>query len=587
MINRPLWKLAGIKRFLILLFLFTLIQGLAIILAAKWLAELIVALFDGGLWSEQLGKAIAFLLAFLIRHFTFFLQQRVANRFAEKHGSDLRIRLIKKLFRVEPIYAKREGTGNLVTLVHEGVEQFSKYLELFFPRLMGVILIPCMIWAYIAMLDMTSSLILAITIPILVIFLILVGKLAQKKSQQQWASFRMLANHFVDSLRGLETLKFLGQSQDHAQTIEKVSNQVRSATMRTLRYAFLSTFTLEFFTMLSVASVAVGLGLRLIENQISFVAALTILILAPEYFLPVQKLGADYHATLDGKQAGEKIEAVLKQPDRKGGSKLRSSFTWTDRSTLQFSHVKVQYQDASARALDKISFDIQGFCKIGIVGASGAGKSTLINVLAGFQKPTVGKICVDGIELSSLADENWQKKISYLPQHPYLFHLSLLENVRFYQPTATRRDVEQAINQAGLSSLVEQLPQGLDEIIGDGGRSLSGGQEQRIALARAFLSDRPILLLDEPTAHLDIETEYELKKTMLQLFENKLVLFATHRSHWLQEMDEVLVLEQGRLVERGTHQELFAKRGLYYELMMLQGVNGNEPKEMDFASASK
>lgn len=585
--NRWIWRLVGIKRFVMLLLLFSTIQAVAIILAAKWLAELIVALFEGGLWSEQIGKAFAFLIVFLIRYLTVLLQQRIADRFAEKQGREIRKQLIEKLFQVEPIFAKREGTGKLVTLVQEGVEQFAKYLELVFPRMIDGFLIPLILWGYIVFLDVPSSLILAIAIPILVVFLILVGLMAQKKSEQQWASFRMLANHFVDSLRGLETLKFLGQSRAHGRSIEQVSNQYRIATMRTLRLAFLSTFTLEFFTMLSVASVAVGLGLRLIENEIPFVSALTILILAPEYFLPIQKLGADYHATLNGKKAGETIEAVLKQKTCTSLSTFPSSFTWTEKSTLQFVSIQVQYPEASSPSLDDISFHVKGFRKIGIVGASGAGKSTLIDVLAGFQHPTAGEIRVDGWNLPSLMDQHWRQAIAYIPQHPYLFHLTLMENIRFYRPEASRQEVEQAIKQSGLASFVEQLPQGLDEPIGNGGRMLSGGQEQRVALARAFLCDRPILLLDEPTAHLDIETEYELKKIMIRLFHNKLVLFATHRYHWLKEMDEVWVLDQGRLVEKGTCDELLVRRGRLYQLMMLQGASEDEAEAMAVASYSK
>lgn len=583
--NRHFWKQVGAKRFVIHLFLLTMVQGLAMILAAKWLAELIVALFYGSSWSAQTGKAIFFLIAFLVRHLAVLLKQRIANRFAEEHSRELRKRVLEKLFQVEPIFAKQEGTGKLVTLIQEGVERFRKYVELFYLRLIAVLLIPPLLFAYIALLDLTSSLILALTIPILIVFLILVGKLAQKQSEQQWASFRMLANHFVDSLRGLQTLKFLGRSEAHGRSIEKVSDQYRLATMRTLRVAFLSTFTLEFFTMLSVASVAVGLGLRLIENQISFVSALTILILAPEYFLPVQRLGADYHATLNGKEAREQLDAILKQ-QASIRRELPASFAWTDQSSLQLVNIKVQHQASAAPALNGLTLHIEGYRKIGIVGASGAGKSTLIDVLAGFQQPTAGKICVNGVELSSLTDEHWRKETTYIPQHPSLFHGSLLDNIRFYRPEASQREVEQAIEQAGLTSLMKQLPHGLHEKIGDGGRSLSGGQEQRVALARAFLGNRPILLLDEPTAHLDIETEDELKKTMLRLFENKLVLFATHRYHWLQDMDEIWVLDHGQLVERGTHEELLAKRGIYFELITLQGANHHEPEKVAIANGS-
>lgn len=585
--NRSLWKLVGIKRCLVLLVILIVIQSLAMILAAKSLAELLVGLFSGERWDQQTEKVGLFLFAWMIRHVAVWFQQQVAYQFAEKHGREIRKRLLEKLFQIDLFWMKKEGTGKLVTLVQEGVEQFRTYLELFLPRALGAFFIPALLFGYIVLLDRTSGVILAVTLPILIGFLILVGLLAQKYSQQQWESFRKLAHHFVDSLRGIETLKYLGRSRTHDRSIAKVSEQYRKATMRTLRVAFLSTFTLEFFTMLSVASVAVGLGLRLIENEISFVAALTILILAPEFFLPVQKLGADYHATLDGNEAGQKIEAILHQQDHTSTSKFPSSFSWTSKSTLQCNSISVKHPQASRPSLAEISFQVEGFCKVGIVGASGAGKSTLIEVLAGFQHPTSGNFRCNGDEGSTLTDERWRNQITYLPQHPYLFHSSLLENVRFYRPDASRREVEQAIHNVGLSPFVKQLPHGLDEKIGNGGRQLSGGQEQRVALARALLSNRPIWLFDEPTAHLDIDTEYELKQTMLPLFENKLVLFSTHRYHWMPHMDQVLVLDQGRLVEMGTHQELLAKRGVYFQLITGQGVIDNAPKKVVLAGSSK
>lgn len=585
--NRSLWRLAGIKRRMVLLGILILIQGLAMILAAKSLAELLVALFSGERWDHQTQTIVLFLLAWVIRHLAVWFQQQVAVQFAEQTGKQLRQQLLKKLFQSAPLWAKQEGTGKLVTLVQEGVEQFRTYLELFLPRSLAAIFLPAWLLGYIALLDRTSGVILAVTLPILIGFLILVGLLAKKYSQQQWASFRRLANHFVDSLRGIVTLKYLGQSRKHDLSIAKVSEQYREATLRTLRVAFLSTFTLEFFTMLSVASVAVGLGLRLIESEISFVTALTILILAPEYFLPVQKLGADYHATLDGKEAGEKIGEILDSQDPSRTSQLPTSFTWNSQSTLQFHSIQVKHPQAARPSLEDFSFQLKGFCKIGIVGASGAGKSTLIEILAGFQHPTSGKVQCNGMISSSLVDTRWQNEMTYIPQHPYLFHASLIDNIRFYRPDASRKEVEQVIQDVGLAPLVKQLPHGLDEPIGDGGRQLSGGQEQRVALARALLSHRPIWLLDEPTAHLDIETEDELKKTMLPLFENKLVLFATHRFHWMPQMDQVIVLDQGRLVEMGTHAELLAKRGVYYQLITGQGVNDNASKKVALAGSSK
>lgn len=568
--NRTWLKLQGVKTFLLKLFMMTIIQSIAIILAAKWLAYVIASLFAGEPLNGQFGKMGLFLLFFLLRYGMQFLMEKAAYRFAERTGTDVRKQLLNKLLQNGPRFSKREGTGNLVTLVLEGVTQFRTYLELFFPRMIAVAVTPAMLLVYVYMLDVTSGLILTVTMPILLVFLILVGLAAQKHTEKQLASFRVLSNHFVDSLRGLETLKFLGRSRSHGHTMERVSNRYRKATMRTLRVAFLSSFALEFFTMLSVASVAVHLGLRLIEGNMPLMTALSILILAPEYFLPVRMVGADYHATLDGKEAGESIFQIIGQKEEMVTSALPESFVWDEQSTINLSSLKVRHEEKGLSSLENVSLQIEGLQKVGIVGESGAGKSTLIDVLAGFQRPTSGSVRINGIELNSLMDDRWRKQTTYIPQHPYLFNVSLEENIRFYKPDATREEVEKAAASAGLTRLIQKLPKGLDERVGNGGRSLSGGQEQRVALARAFLNARPVLLLDEPTAHLDVETEYELKKTMLRLFENKLVFLATHRLHWMPHMDVVIVLDQGRVVETGTHEELLQQKGVYYQLFQAQ-----------------
>ncbi|PPA90165.1 thiol reductant ABC exporter subunit CydD [Brevibacillus laterosporus] len=575
----------GIVPVLIAVAVLVLIQSLSILYQAKWLAEVISALFAGQKLQELYMGLGLFLLAFLVRHLTNLLQQKIAYRFAMKTGSDVRKSLMEKLFLLGPRFAKTQGTGNVVTLVIEGVAQFRTYLELIIPRMVSTAITPWVILAYVAWQDMISGIILLVTMPILIVFMILIGLAAKGKMDRQWKSYRILSNHFVDALRGLETLRYLGLSRTHSKTIERVSDRYRSATMGTLRVAFLSSFALDFFTMLSVACVAVSLGLRLISGEIFLLTGLTVLILAPEYFLPIRMVGADYHATLNGKEAGEAIQAILQKQvaqDKKDDANVTIN-EWTKESLLMLTSIgmkhesntnSIQVEEAHMEAkpsLRDISFTIMGKQKIGIIGESGAGKSTLIDVLAGFLVPTSGQMELNGQRVSSLCQPEWQSQTTYIPQHPYIFSSSFYDNVKFYSPLASDEQVEKAIQAAGLGDLFNSLPRKGEERIGNGGRALSGGQEQRVALARAFLSNRPIILLDEPTAHLDIETEYELKETMLSLFEDKLVLLATHRLHWMPDMDLIIVLEQGTIKEIGTHAELLAKQGTYYQMIVMQG----------------
>lgn len=573
----------GAKTVFLLVAVCTLAQSMAILLQAKWLAEAISALFAGSTLQEQGDTIALFLLAFLARHGISALQQGIAQRFAEKTGTSLRKQLLDELFQNGPAFVRTEGTGNVVTLVLEGIGKFRKYVELTIPRMMGAGITPALIWLYVFMTDWISGMILLVTMPILILFLILVGLAARKQTERQLDSYRMLSNHFVDSLRGLTTLKFLGQSRQHSRSIQQVSEGYRAATMRTLRVAFLSSFALDFFTMLSVASVAVNLGLRLINGSLELLPALLILILAPEYFLPVRMVGADFHATLDGKQAGEAMQSMIRKASKSqtdlivkiednssASPHTKPHFQWNDDSVLGLSCIGLKHEEQGPASLEDVSFRIPGRGKIGIVGESGAGKTTLIELLGGFMAPTSGVMELDGVKLDESNRRDWRTQVTYMPQQPYLFGASLEDNVRFYAPEASREQVEAAVKAAGLSDLVHSLPGGLEEMIGGGGRALSGGQAQRVALARALLGGRKVLLLDEPTAHLDIETEYELKETMLSLFQDKWVFLATHRLHWMQDMDYILVLHQGRVAETGTHEQLMARQGVYYGLITSQ-----------------
>lgn len=586
--DKSLWKLPGIKRIFFHLTWLIIVQVCTIIVQATTLAKVISALFAGAPLQEQAELIIVFVSCFVLRQLAVFWQQKLTHAFAERTGSSLRRRLLDALFRLGPRHTHQEGTGTVVTLVLEGIAQYRTYLELFIPRMVGAGIIPAAIVVYIWMQDKIAATILMLTMPILIIFLILVGLAARLQSEKQWQSFRLLSNHFVDSLRGLETLKFLGRSRAHGETIAKVSQKFRAATMRTLRVAFLSSFALDFFTMLSVASVAVSLGLRLIDGNMTLVTGLTVLILAPEYFLPIRLVGADYHATLNGKEAGKAIFSLLETEQqqvrtvqKQVGAKRQQiekeesgracqqieSPIWTASSTLALHNVTVQHDlDSTQRpSLKSVSLELKGHQMIGIIGESGAGKSTFIDVLGGFIRPTSGEIIVDGQQLQKQMLELWQQNITYIPQHPYIYSSSLADNIRFYHPEATIEQVEQAAKEVGLDKVIQSMPNGLHELIGDGGRALSGGQEQRVTLARAFLSGRSVILLDEPTAHLDIETELELKETILKLFRNRLVFIATHRLHWMQQMDRILVLDKGALVEDGTHQELVRQQGSYYK----------------------
>ncbi|WP_300123177.1 thiol reductant ABC exporter subunit CydD [uncultured Enterococcus sp.] len=563
MIDKAIMRLEKIRQMFGLLAGFAFLQAIFIIGQAWMLSAAITHLWEGHTLKEVGLYVLGFFLFFMARHVITYLRERLLDNYAQEQAKKLRTQLLQKIFKLGPTVVQAHGTGNVTTMTVDGISQVENYIHLILAKMMNMMIVPWVILVVVFYYDWVSGVILLLVFPLIIIFMIVLGYAAQAKADRQYRSFQILSNHFIDSLRGIDTLKLFGMSKSYEKGIYQTSEQFRKATMSTLRIAILSTFALDFFTTLSVAIVAVFLGLRLLNAEILLFPALTVLILAPEYFLPVRDFSSDYHATLDGKNAMTAIREILELPENE--VEPINIAPWNESSTLDLSELSFDYGQGSG--LQPVNLQVSGYQKIGVIGMSGSGKSTLMNVISGFLTPKQGSILFNGEETTSFKQEDWQKQLIYIPQNPYVFRASLRENIAFYTPEADDAAIMQAIEVAGLSELLAQLPDGLDTLIGEGARSLSGGQAQRIALARAFLDkDRKVLILDEPTAHLDIETEVELKNRMLPLMENRLVFFATHRMHWMHQMDYILVLEEGKLVEAGTFNELTEKRGAFFEL---------------------
>ncbi|WP_248621540.1 thiol reductant ABC exporter subunit CydD [Enterococcus cecorum] len=563
MIDKAIMRLEKIRQMFGLLAGFAFLQAIFIIGQAWMLSAAITHLWEGHTLKEVGLYVLGFFLFFMARHVITYLRERLLDNYAQEQAKKLRTQLLQKIFKLGPTVVQAHGTGNVTTMTVDGISQVENYIHLILAKMMNMMIVPWVILVVVFYYDWVSGVILLLVFPLIIIFMIVLGYAAQAKADRQYRSFQILSNHFIDSLRGIDTLKLFGMSKSYEKGIYQTSEQFRKATMSTLRIAILSTFALDFFTTLSVAIVAVFLGLRLLNAEILLFPALTVLILAPEYFLPVRDFSSDYHATLDGKNAMTAIREILELPENEVAPIAIAP--WNESSTLDLSELSFDYGQGSG--LQPVNLQVSGYQKIGVIGMSGSGKSTLMNVLSGFLAPKQGSILFNGKATTSFKQEDWQKQLIYIPQNPYVFRASLRENIAFYTPEADDAAIMQAIEVAGLSELLAQLPDGLDTLIGEGARSLSGGQAQRIALARAFLDkNRKVLILDEPTAHLDIETEVELKNRMLPLMENRLVFFATHRMHWMHQMDYILVLEEGKLVEAGTFNELTEKRGAFFEL---------------------
>ncbi|MFD1672399.1 thiol reductant ABC exporter subunit CydD [Agrilactobacillus yilanensis] len=575
MIDKRLFKLPGVTPVLIVAALLTLLQGGAIIMQAHYLTSVLVLSWRQQPLNTLTTGTILFAIAFLCRQLFIWIKNIILDRYADKASNDMRQQLLDKVYVAGSNDVAQSGTGKLVTVALDGINNVYNYFNLIFAKVMDMFIIPWMILIYIYFHSVRSGLILTLVFPVVILFMILLGFAAQDKADQQYAGFLKLSNHFVNALRGLSTLKFLGLSERYESNVYSVSEDYRRSTMDTLKIAILSTFALDWFTTLSIALLALFLGLGLIGGSIPLFPALVALILAPEFFLPIRDFGNDYHATLNGKNAMTDILDIIDRPTVAQSDTVAPDFQWDENSTLTANHFDLQYAPDPKQPTDltDIQFTLKGYQKVGIIGMSGSGKSTLLDTIGGFLSPltaddtATNNFTLNGENLPNMSQKNWQTQFSFIPQFPYLFADTIANNIRFYLPEASDEAVVQAAEKAGLTDFIHSLKDGFETKVGEGGRGISGGQAQRIALARAFLDqNRHILMFDEPTAHLDIETEYALKATMKPLFEQHLVLFATHRLHWLKEMDYILVMKDGRLVQQGTPTELADIAGEYQEL---------------------
>lgn len=573
MIDKSLFELPGVRRMFPILGILAVFQFIAIAGQALFLATAITKLWQGQLFSHTIPWVLGFFACFLSREIINFGRSKALDKLAYQLATKLRGDMLDKFFRLGPVAIANLGSGSAATTVITGIDQVENYIKLVLSKVLNMMIIPMLILIPVYFLDWQSGIVLTLTFPFAIIFMILLGYAAQGRAERQYKTFQYLSNHFLDSLRGISTLKYFGLSKDYSNSIYKTSEDFRKETMGALRIAMLSTFALDFFASLSVAVVALFLGLRLMSGDILLFPALAALILAPEYFLPLRDFASDYHATLNGKNALAAVNEVL-STEENTLSVLTEKVTWSANSQLQLTELGKIYD--TGRGISNVNLSVNGFKKIAIVGNSGSGKSTLLSMLAGFLKPTAGEIKLNEQSLTSLTDENYRQSVQFIPQKTYIFAGTFRENLAFYEPDSTDDEIKAAAKLAGLESLIDEI--GLDGQIGASGRTISGGQAQRVALARAFLSHtRNILFLDEPTAHLDIETELEIKANILPLLENKLVFIATHRLHWLSSMDLVIVLNEGQVAGIGTPAQLLSENTYYQKLLsQMRGVDDDK-----------
>lgn len=565
MFDKRLFALPGAKSAIAWCIATSLLLAALMVGQAAALAWALTLLWGGSALSGVAAQLGAFALCFIGKQAATNIQAKQLELFTAARTEEFRQELSKHLYEGGAPLTQKLGTGAASTLCLDGIDNIEHYLSTALPRTVALVTVPFVLLAVIVFQDWVSALIALLVFPAIILQMVLIGSTAQEEAGKQHREYQRLANHFIDSLRGIDTLKYFGRSNEQADRVYETSEKFRIATMKTLRTATLSGAVLDAFSTISLAAVAVMLGFRLVDGSITLLPALFVLVIMPDYFRPIREFASDYHATLNGKNTltqvlevlGCSAETAAKKESHTPGLQVDAPKLepWQEPSVLTFEHIGISYEGETA--LKDVSCSFGGFRKYGVVGPSGCGKTTLAQLLAGVVQPTQGSIVVNNHAIETLSMPSWRKQVAYLPQSPHIFSTTLRNNLTFYQPDATEEEIAHALELVGLTSLVTELPKGLDTVVGEGGRSLSGGQSQRVALARAVLHRTcRVLVFDEPTAHLDIETEWELKQRMLPLMEGKLVFFATHRLHWLSEMDEILLLEDGQVRDFGSYEAL-------------------------------
>jgi ATP-binding cassette subfamily C protein CydCD len=516
------------------------VGALLLVAQAMLIAEVVVGAFQHGLPVAELRTPLLLLVAVAVgRSLVAWLTELAAHRASAAVKSELRGRLLERATALGPGWLGGQRTGSLVALATRGVDALDDYFSRYLPQLGLAVVVPVAVLARIVTEDWVSAAIIVGTLPLIPVFMMLIGWATQSRMDRQWRLLSRLSGHFLDVVAGLPTLKVFGRAKAQAESIRRITGEYRQATMRTLRIAFLSSFALELLATLSVALVAVTIGMRLVHGDMDLYVGLVILVLAPEAYLPLRQVGAQYHAAAEGLAAAEEIFTVLETPAPASGTAAVPD------GALSFEGVTVRYPGRSENAVSDVTFTVAPGETVALVGPSGAGKSTLLNVLLGFVRPDEGSVRVGGADLGDLDLARWHARVAWVPQRPHLFAGTVAENVRLARPEADDDAVRRALADAGALGFVDALPEGMGTVLGEDGTGLSAGQRQRLALARAFLADRPVLLLDEPTAALDGATEAEVVAAVRRLAAGRTVLLVVHRPALLSVADRVVRLESG------------------------------------------
>jgi ATP-binding cassette subfamily C protein CydD len=498
--------------------------------------------------------------AAVLRAGLLWVRETTAQRGAVRVKNELRERLFAHVLRLGPAYARSERSGELTTTLTEGIERLDPYFARYLPQVLLSVSVPLLVVGYILPRDIASAVLLVVTAPVIPVMMVLVGSYAEEHTRRQWFAPSRMGAHFLDSLQGLPTLRAFGRVAAEEEKVERVSGEFRERTLKVLRYAFLSGLVLEFMTAAAIALVAVVLGVRLINGAISFQDAFLVLLLTPEFYRPLRELGIHRHAGMEGKAAAARIFEILDTPVPEDG---RSQESPSGELEILFSGVRFTYPGRDLPALDGLTLTLLAGSRTAVVGRSGSGKSTLVGLLLRFLDPDAGVISANGVPVGDLPAGGLAGARGAGAAAP-----APLLRQRAREHPAGEAGREPGGGRAGgraggAAEFIRRMPHGYDTQIGERGQRLSGGEAQRLAIARAFLKDAPLLVMDEPTSSLDPESERLVRDALDRLAQGRTSLIVAHRLNTVRTADRIVVLHEGRVAETGTHAGLLERKGHY------------------------
>ncbi len=562
------------------------LAGTLFVVQAILLSSVVHRVFRLGQTLANVLPVLGVMLGLLaLRAGLIWAQEGLAQRSASAVKETLRRQFTAHLYALGPAYTRGERSGELVNTLVEGVEALDATITQFLPARYLAGLVPAVVFLAVLLLDPWSTLVLLFAGPMLILLLALIGGRARAITERRFLELSWMSAFFLDVLLGLATLKMFGRSREQADTIEEISRHYGKTTMEVLATAFQTSLMMEWAATAATAMVALEVSLRVMSGGLQFDRALAVLLLTPEFFLPLRQLAIKYHIGATGKAAAERIFAILDLPAQRQSARAsegqhdltttlshnlttsRSHDLTTSPAEIRFEDVSVAYQQGERPALQAFSLVLPRGQTVALVGPTGAGKTTVANVLLRFVEPDAGQVLVDGQPLDRIDRAAWRRQVAWVPQLPHLFHGTAADNIRLARPEASLDDVIAAAQAAHAHEFIQALPQGYATPLGEQGARLSGGQRQRLAIARAFLKDAPLLILDEATASLDAASDALIRDALARLMAGRTVLVIAHRLELAYTADQVVVMAAGRAAESGAHRDLLARDGLYRQLV--------------------